>query len=419
MTGLMAPDHGTRREMDSDLTTAARALRAGDPLGALKRIALREDAPALALRGIAMAQLGELARAKMLLRRAGRSFGPRERLERARCATAEAEVALASRDLRWPTHALEQARRTFGALGDPHNGLHAALLQIRRLLLLGRVTDAGGALGKLDLRAAPAMLAARAELISFEIALRRGHTAPARTALARARAAADRSGIGPLRAEVERAGAAVALPAARLVARGEQRTLVLAEVEALLASPHLIVDGCRRAARSQGREVSLARRPVLFALLRSLGEAWPGEATRESLCECAFRARRVNESHRARLRVELGRLRKELRPLGEVRATPGGFALLPLSGEVLVLAPPIETPDAAVIALLADGEAWSTSGLALALGSSQRTVQRALGALAASGNVRAVGRGRGRRWLCAPIGGFATTLLLPAQPGIG
>ena len=405
--------------MDSLVTAAARALKAGDPLGALKRIALRDDAPALALRGIAMAQLGELAKAKVLLRRAARAFGPRERVERARCVTAEAEVALASRDLRWPTHALDEARRTFGALGDHDNGLHAALLQIRRLLLLGRVTEAADALDKLDLRVAPAMLTARGELVAFEIALRRGRAAPARAALARARAAADRSGIDPLRAEVERAERTLELPVARLIAGSEERPLVLAEVETVLASQHLIVDACRRAARSERREVRLARRPVLFALLRSLAEAWPGEASREILCERAFRARRINESHRARLRVELGRLRRELRSLAEVRATPGGFALLPRSGEVLVLAPPIESADAAVLALMADGEAWSTSALALALGTSQRTVQRALSALEASGKVRTLGRGRARRWLSAPIGGFATTLLLPAPPGMG
>ena len=405
--------------MDSLITSAGRALKAGDPLGALKLIALRDDPPALALRGIAMAQLGELAKARGLLRRAARSFGPGERVERARCVTAEAEVALASRDLRWPTHALEEARRTFGALGDHDNRLHAALLQIRRLLLLGRVSEAGDALAELDLRAAPAMLTARGELVAFEIALRRGHTASARAALARARTAADRSAIDPLRTEVERAERTLGLPAARLIAGGEVRALVLAEVETLLASQHLIVDACRRAARSERREVRLARRPVLFALLRSLAEAWPGEATREFLCERAFRARRVNETHRARLRVELGRLRRELRSLADVRATPGGFALLPRSGEVLVLAPPIESPDAAVLALMADGEAWSTSALALALGSSQRTAQRALGDLEAAGKVRTLGRGRARRWLSAPVGGFATTLLLPAPPGIG
>jgi len=404
--------------MDSLVTAAARALKAGDPLGALKRIALRDDAPALALRGIAMAQLGEFVKAKVLLRRAARAFGPRERVERARCVTAEAEVALASRELGWPTHALDEARRTFGALGDHDNRLHAVLLQIRRLLLLGRVGEAGDALEGLDFRAAPAMLTARGELVAFEIALRRGHAAPARAALTRAQSAADRSGIDPLRAEVARAEQTLALPVARLIAGGEERPLVLAEVETVFSSEHLIVDACRRAARSERHEVRLARRPVLFALLRCLAEAWPGEATREILCERAFRARRMNESHRARLRVELGRLRRELRALADVQATPRGFTLLPRSGKVLVLAPPIESQDAAVLALMADGEAWSTSALALALGSSQRTVQRALGALEATGKVRTLGRGRTRRWLSASIGGFATTLLLPAPPGV-
>lgn len=395
------------------------ALQAGDPLGALKRVALREDAPALALRGIAMAQLGDLAKAKALLRRAGRLFGPRERLQRARCVTAEGEVALATRDLKWPTRALDEAWRTFGAMGDDDNAHHAALLQIRWLVMLGRVSEAGEALSKLDLHAAPAMLAARGELVAFEIAVCHRRIAPARAALARARVAAHRSGIGPLCAEVEQAERTLALPAARLIASGHERPIVLAEVEMVLASQHLIVDACRRSVRLDQREVRLARRPVLFGLLRALAEVWPCDATRETLCERAFRARRINESHRARLRVELGRLRRELRLLAEVRATPGGFVLLPQSGEVQVLAPPIESPHNAMLALMADGEAWSASALALALGLSPRTAQRALSSLVESGKVRTLGRGRSRRWLCAPIGGFATTLLLPAPPGIG
>lgn len=405
--------------MDSLVTAAARALKAGDPLGALKRIALRGDAPALALRGIAMAQLGELAKAKKLLRRAARSFGPRERLERARCVSAEAEVALAARDLVWPTRALDAARRTFGAHGDRDNGLHAELLTIRRLLLLGRVAEAERAFDGMNLRAAPAMLAATGELVAFEIALRRGRSKHAHAALVRARDAADRSRIDALRAEVARAERTLALPAARLIARGEERPLVLSEVEAVFASRHLVVDACRREARCEQRSVLLARRPVLFALLRTLAEAWPGEATRERLYERAFDVLRANASHRARLRVELGRLRKELRAMADVRATPRGFELVPRSGEVRVIGPPIESPDAAALALMADGEAWSTSALGLALGSSQRTVQRSLQDLEVSGKVRAIGRGRARRWLASPVIGFATTLLLPAPPGLG
>jgi DNA-binding transcriptional ArsR family regulator len=406
--------------MDSSITAAGRALRAGDPLGALKRVALRDDPAALALRGIAMAQLGDLGRARELLRWAARSFGPRETVGRARCLAAEAEVALAARDLAWPPRALGEALRTFAAHGDQENATHARLLQIRRLLLLGRVDEANEACAALDLGAGPARLAAVAALVTFEIAHRRGRAEQAREALASAREAAVRSGIGALCAEVERAGRTLVLPAARLVAAGEARSLTLAEVEAVLASPDLVVDACRRAAHQGERVVRLSRRPALFALLCGLAEAWPSAAAREDLIERAFGARRTNSSHRARLRVGMGRLRHALRPLAEIRATAGGFSLVARgAGAVRLLAPPIESPDAAVLALLADGEAWSTSALALALGSSQRTVQRALVALEEAGQVRALGRGRSQRWLSAPVAGFATTLLLPVSDGFG
>jgi DNA-binding transcriptional ArsR family regulator len=406
--------------MDSAINAAGRALRAGDPLAALDRVALRDDPPALALRGIAMAQLGELGRARELLRRAARRFGPRETVARARCLTAEAEVALAARDLAWHPRALSEALRTFTAHGDEENAAQARLLQIRRLLLLGRIDEAAGAAAALAVGAEPARLAAVAGLVRFEIALRRGQAAPARAALAEARAAAARSGIGALGAEVEHAGRALVLPAARLVGGGQTRSLTLAEVEELLASRDLIVDGCRRTARRAARIVPLARRPVLFALLRGLAEAWPGEAARDDLIARAFGARRPNPSHRARLRVEMGRLRQELGPLAAIPATTGGFRVEPRGAPaVRLLLPPIESPDAAVLALLADGEAWSTSALALALGASQRTIQRALVALEEAVQVRALGQGRARRWLSAPVAGFATTLLLPIANGFG
>ena len=401
--------------MDSMITAAARALMAGDPLGALKRVALRDDAPALALRGIAMAQLGDLVRAKLLLRRAARGFGPKEAVARARCVVAEAEVALASRDLGWPATALDAARATLEAHGDRVNAAHARYLEIRRLLLIGRLEAAERTLAELDPAPLPPASRTVHELVAAGIAMRRLRTRAARAALARAERAARDARIPALTAEVESAGLALKTPAARLMASGEERLLVLEEVEALLASRALVVDACRLVVHAEGKAISLARRPVLFALARALGEAWPGDAPRDALVARAFGAKHADESHRARLRVEAGRLRAALRTVGSVSATKRGFALAPRRARrVVVLAPPVEGEDGAVLAFLADGEAWSSSALALALGTSQRTAQRALDALAASGKVQSFGRGRARRWTTPPVPGFTTTLLLPA-----
>ena len=401
--------------MDSLIIAAARALVAGDPLGALKRVALRDDAPALALRGIAMAQLGDLVRAKALLRRAARAFGPKEAVARARCVVAEAEVALASRDLGWPAKALDAARATLEEHGDRVNAAHARYLEVRRLLLIGRIDEAERTLA--ELHPAPFPPAARIvhELVAAGIAMRRLRTKAARAALARAERAARHARIPALTAEVESAFLVLNTPAARLIASGEERLLLLEEVEALLASNAFVVDACRHVVRDEGTVVSLAKRPVLFALARALGEAWPGDVARDTLVARAFGSKRADASHRARLRVEVGRLRTVLRTLADVRATKRGFALAPRRArEVVVLAPPVEGEHAAVLAFLADGESWSSSALVLALGTSQRTVQRALDALAAAGKVQSFGRGRARRWMTPPVPGFTTTLLLPA-----
>jgi hypothetical protein len=401
--------------MDSLITAAARALASGDPLGALNRIALRDDAAALALRGIAMAQLGDLVRAKALLRSAARGFGTREPVARARCVVAEAEIALASRDLNWPLKALDAARATLEAHGDRVNAALARYLEIRRLLLIGRLDEAEIKLGELDPTPFPPASRAAHELVVAGIAMRRLKTTPARAALARAGEAARRAGIPALTAEIDSASLALSTPAARLIARGEERTLLLEEVEALLASDAVVVDACRHVVRHAGTVVSLARRPVLFALARALGEAWPGDVSRGTLLARAFRAKSADESHRARLRVEMGRLRAELRPLAEVSATKRGFALVPRGArEIAVLARPVEEEHAAVLAFLADGEAWSSSALALALGASARSVQRSLGALAEAGKVQWFGHGPARRWMTPPVPGFTTTLLLPA-----
>jgi hypothetical protein len=401
--------------MDSLITAAARALAAGDPLGALKRVALRDDAPALALRGIAMAQLGDLVRAKALLRSAARAFGPKEAVSRARCVVAEAEIALVSRDLGWPPKALDAARATLEEHGDRVNAAHARYLEVRRLLLIGRLDEAERTLAELDPACFPPALKAAHELVVAGIAMRRLRSKTARAALARAERAARHARIPALTAEVGSASLVLNTPAARLIARGDERPLLLEEVEALLMSKTLVVDACRHAVRDGGTVVSLARRPVLFALARALGEAWPGDVPRGTLVTRAFRAKHADESHRARLRVEIGRLRAALRTLADVSATNRGFALVPRrAGEVVVLARPVEEQHAAVLAFLADGESWSSSALALALGASTRTVQRALGSLAAAGKVQSFGRGRSRRWLTPPVPGFTTTLLLPA-----
>jgi hypothetical protein len=150
-------------------------------------------------------------------------------------------------------------------------------------------------------------------------------------------------------------------------------------------------------------------------LARALAEAWPGDVDREALIEIAFRTRRPDETHRARLRVEIGRLRGLVRNLATIAATPRGFVLQPLhERDVAVLAPPIAGEQGSLVALLSDGAAWSTSALALALGASQRTVQRALAELEAEGRVRSIGRARAQRWLAPPLAGFTTILLLPA-----
>jgi tetratricopeptide (TPR) repeat protein len=400
--------------MDLLINTAARALAAGDPLGALNQVALRDDAPAMALRGIAMAQLGDFVRAKALLRNAARAFGPRQAVARARCVVAEAEIALASRDLGWSEKALAVAHATLEKHGDRANAAHARYLEARRFLLIGHLDKAEDALAGLAPESLPPASRAVHELVLAGIAMRRLQAKAARAALERAGRAARLAGIAALTAEVASVSGVLDSPAARLIAHGDERLVMLEEVEALLTSKALVVDACRHVVRDARTSVALASRPVLFSLVRALGEAWPRDVPREVLIARAFRTRHPDESHRARLRVEVGRLRALLRPLAGVAATKQGFVLEPSGGhQIAVLARPIEGEHAAVLAFLSDGEAWSSSALALALAVGQRTVQRALDVLAQAGRVQALGHGRGRRWVTPPVPGFATTLLLP------
>lgn len=397
--------------MDSLITAAAGALAAGDPLGALNLVALRDDPPALALRGIAMAQLGDFPRARALLRRAARAFGHHEPMQRARCRVAEAEVALASRELNWPTEPLEQAAQALHGHGDTLNAAHARYLLIRRALLIGQLEEATELLGSLEPCGLPAQLRAVHWLIASGIAVRRLQAREARAALRQAAEAAAQSGIPALRAEVDQAARLLEAPAARQITPQSTRLLSLDEVENLLRSDALVVDACR----NRIGNLSLVSRPVLFALARALAEAWPGDVPRSELIGKVFRTRHPDETHRARLRVEMGRLRQLLQPVARVESTPRGYTLV--AANPIVLAPPREDANADVLALLSDGQAWSSSALAMALDSSQRSVQRALEALAAAGRVQALGQGRARRWTLPPAPGFATTLLLPAPFG--
>jgi hypothetical protein len=311
------------------------------------------------------------------------------------------------------------ARATLEAHGDRLNAGFARYLEIRRLLLIGHLDEAERQLADLDPTLFPAAPRTFHELLFAGIAIRRLRIKEARAALGRAERAAHQAGIPGLIAEVETASHLLNTPAARLLARGKERPLLLEDVEVLLASKAIVIDACRNLVRHAEIRVSLATRPVLFALARALGEAWPGDAPRDGLLAQAFGAKFVDESHRARLRVEIGRLRRKLQDVADIRATKQGFALVTKRGrEVVVLARPFEEEHANVLAFLSDGESWSSSALALALGTSQRTVQRALDSLASEGKVQSFGRARSRRWITPPVPGFTPILLLPAPlPG--
>jgi hypothetical protein len=400
---------------DRELERAAQALAAFDPLGALQVIALRQDARALALRGIAMAQLGDSTAARRLLGRAARALVAIDARARARCLAALGEVALAARDLPAAAAALDEAAPALEAAGDRTNALFTRLQRIRCSTWLGDAAGARTALAALALGGASAKLRAVAALVGAEIATRMLHAGEARSHLTSARAAARSAGIPSLLVEVDRARRELEAPVARLANAAGERPIALAEVEAIARENTLVIDACRRHVRRGRATVDLVTRPVLLALATALGVRAPEAATREELVLHAFGARRASDSMRARLRVEIGRLRAALRPLARIEATPRGYALR-TPHEVAVLLPPAAGEESALLALLRGGEAWSTSALAAAVGASQRTVQRALLALRESRRVATVGKGRSYRWVAAPSPTFATTLLLPVRP---
>lgn len=388
--------------MSARYQAAAARLSAGDPLGALSQVG-RDDTPeAHALCGCAFAQIGDYERAQRYLARAARGFGSADPLARARCVIASAEVSLAARELTSSLSGLRQAAVVLSGHGDAGNALHARLLLARSLLLRDRRAEAEQVLAVLSMRGASPLLAATAELIRAELALREVQVAAARGALSRAQRAAERAQIPALTREIARVQEGLLAPAARLVVSEQVRLLPLVEVERVLAKAAWCVDACRRELRCGGRRVQLARKPVLMELLCCLAQAWPRVVSRDALIAHAFGARRSNESHRARLRVELGRLRRLLAGAGSIQAEGAGYRLV-VAEEVAVMLPPIDGEHAAVLALLSDGASWSSSALALALGVSQRTLQRALLNLEESGRVVGRGQGRARRWSVAPL----------------
>jgi len=401
--------------MDALIRAAAHALARGDVLTALKHVALRDDPSALALRGIVMAQLGELDRAKSLLDRAAQAFErQQDALAHARCVVALAEIALVSRDLNWPVHALDAACETLARKGDLTNAAHARNLAARRWLLIGRMDEADNRLSSISPAALPPASRAAYALTVAGIAVRRLQIKKAHAAFIQATEWARQADNPVLSAEIEIAARVLQAPAARAITAGQAREVLLADVQALRASDALVIDACRNVLHRRNTRVELGKRPVLFALIRCLGEAAPHDVPRDLLLLRAFRARHTDDSHRARLRVEIGRLRTVIRPFGQVNATERGFVLVPHAAErVTVLAPLTDERNAAILALLADGEAWSSSALAIALDSSPRTVQRALEQLAAAGKAQYFGAGRARRWTVASVPGFPTTLLLP------
>lgn len=398
--------------MDSTLTAAAMALATGDVLGALNRVALRSDPPALALNGIAMARLGDFGAARTLLRRAGQGFGRREEKARARCVVAEAEIALVSRDLAFSPENLAEAEAVLEASGDRANALHARLIGIRRALLLGQLQVAEASLSGLVPSLMPPPLQVGYWLAKASLAMRNLHAAEAAEHLGEARRAAAESRIAALTAEVDGAEAVLTAPAA-ILRRGDDASPVdLGSIERLFATEALVVDATRHLVRQGTASVTLASRPVLFALVEALAEHFPQGVARETLLKRAFGARHADESHRARLRVEMTRLRQALAPLAGIVATETGYRL-EAKGDVALLSFPLDHGNANVLALLADGELWSSSALALVLGLSARTVQRALEALQRAGAVEAIGQGRSRRWVQKTLPGFPTVLLAP------
>jgi tetratricopeptide (TPR) repeat protein len=391
------------------LLDAGRALAGGDPLRALALVGRVDSALGLTLRGVAYAQLGDLDLArKSLLRAVSVADDPRT-LARARAALAEialttGDPAVAARDARASADELE-------ALDDARNASMQRLVLARALVLLGRLGEARQVVDEVlsdDL--APDVFAV-ASLAQAEIAVRALAALDAREALARARRALEQAPHSLLSRAIQCVERELSLPVARLVRAGVSASADLFAIEESCRGHVLLVDACRRLALGGRATIPLARRPVLFALLLALAHAWPGSVARDELISRAFEVRRINPSHRARLRVEIGRLRGVLEGLAaEPTATPDGYALASERPVVILL--PLSDDEAARVALLlGDGASWSAQGLAEHAGVSRRTAQRALSTLVASGDAVRTGQGKTVRY-ARPGAPIASRMLL-------
>lgn len=393
---------------------AALALHAGDAIGALQAVALRDDPRSLAMRATAMARMGDLARARILFERAERGFAGSDRLGHARCLLARAELQLAMRDGGWPAAELLGAHAIFREQGDTWNATYLKLVEARRAIMLGRLDEAETILAVHGHGGHP-VLRAIANLLGAHLFFRQLRIGEARTALARASGDLEAGGPEALRMEVLRMHATLRTPFAGRRSGKDLLPLLPDALCALNQSVNLIVDATRFEVRHRESAISLVTRPVLFSLLSCLATAWPGECRREDLIGAVFRGRQVDESYRARLRVEMLRLRRLLGAVGSVVATAGGYRLVPDNATAVVMIEPLAgTRHAQLLALLGDGEAWTSLAVAEALGASRRTAQRSLEALSREGLVRKQGAGSAQRWRAPGVDPIALAMLLPA-----
>jgi hypothetical protein len=396
------------------MVQAARALAAGEPLVALGAVGRVESALGLTLRGIAYAQLGDLDLARTSLERGLAQAEDASTVARIRAALVE--VALGTGDPALAARGARTGADELDRLGDDRNAAMQRLVLARAEILLGHLDEARRAIDGVLRGALPPDVRAVAWLARAELGVRTVAASDARAALSRARRALARAPHPLLEREIAACDDELTRPVARLQRSGALREADLFEVERASGGALLLVDACRRLAVSAGITVSLARRPVPFALLLVLARAFPASVPRDELALRAFDVRRVNASHRARLRVEMGRLRKLLHGLGAAPvATADGYALTSARDVAVLLA--LSDDDAARVALLlGDGATWSAQRVAEHAGISKRTAQRALGALVARGVAVRFGRGRTVRYARAGAPIASRMLLLGLVP---